>query len=211
MLPHHMLSRRGCLVALAAPLLAKDITEWTHDPPSKPSLWTLDGSTLTCPGKTVNLVSKAAHGDIDLSLDFLIPAGSNSGVYLHGLYEVQIIDTFGKTELNPGDSGGIYSRWIDGKTVGGSAPKVNAARKPGEWQSMRIKFRAPKFDAQGRKTANARFDSIVYNGQLIQENVEVDGGTRSHMAIPEAARNPLMLQGDHGQITFRHVNWKPLS
>ena len=66
-------------------------------------------------------------------------------------------------------------------------------------------FRAPRFDGGGRKTENARFIRVVHNGQVVQENVEVEGGTRSHMPIAEAARNPLMLQGDHGAVAYRNI------
>jgi hypothetical protein len=75
----------------------------------------------------------------------MIPQKSNSGVYVHGLYEVQILDSFGVASLGVHDCGAIYERWINGKGVGGSAPKRNASRAPGEWQSFLIGFRAPRF------------------------------------------------------------------
>jgi hypothetical protein len=141
----------------------------------------------------------------------MVSKGSNSGVYLHGLYEVQVFDSYGSTEkMTSSDSGGIYHRWIDNKGVGGSAPSRNASRRPGEWQSFQIWFRAPRFDAAGKKTANARFIRVLYNGLSIQENVDVDGGTRAHMAIPEAATNPIMLQGDHGPVAYRNIHIRPL-
>ena len=143
-------------------------------------------------------------------LEFLIPQGSNSGVYLQGLYEVQIFDSYGKEALSTSDGGAIYHRWIDGKPVAGSAPRVNASRPPGQWQSYHVWFRAPRFDASGNKTENAKFLKVVHNGVLIQENVDLEGGTRSHMQIPEAATNPLMLQGDHGPVAFRNIYIRPL-
>src|SRR5260221_8457702 len=91
------------------------------------------------------------------------------------------------------------------KGVGGSAPSRNASRRPGEWQSYQIWFRAPRFDSSGKKTENARFIRVLHNGLSVQNNVEVDGGTRSHMEIAEAALNPLMLQGDHGPVAFRNI------
>jgi hypothetical protein len=94
--------------------------------------------------------------------------------------------------------------------VGGSAPRVNANRRPGEWQSYQVWFQGPRFDGSGKKTANAKFLKVVQNGVSVQENVEVDGGTRAHMNIPEAATNPLMLQGDHGAVAFRNLYWRPL-
>ena len=84
-------------------------------------------------------------------------------------------------------------------------PRVNASRAPGEWQWLRIRFRAPRFDTSNRKTENARFLRVVLNGQVVQENVEVEGPTRAHMDLPEAAENPLMLQGDHGPVAYRNI------
>lgn len=161
--------------------------------------------------RTVNLVSDEKFGDVELYLEFMLARGSNSGVYLQGLYEVQIFDSWGSREtITSSDGGGIYHRWIDNHGVGGSAPRVNATRPPGEWQSYHIWFRAPRFDAAGKKIANAKFVRVLYNGLLIQENVEVDGPTRAAMDIPEAPLNPVMLQGDHGPVAFRNVYVRPL-
>jgi hypothetical protein len=112
--------------------------------------------------------------------------------------------------MTSADCGGIYKRWIDGRGVGGSAPKVNASRRPGEWQSFQIWFRAPRFDASGKKIENARFLRVLHNGLPVQEDVVVDGGTRSHMSIEEAALNPIMLQGDHGPVAYRNIHIRPL-
>jgi hypothetical protein len=161
-------------------------------------------------GRTVNLVTEMKHGDIELYVEFMVPRGSNSGVYLQGLYEVQVFDSWGEGAPQTSDCGSIYHRWIDEKPVGGSAAKVNASRQPGQWQSFHIWFRAPRFDAAGNKTANARFEKVLHNGILVQENVEVEGGTRAHMPIPEAALNPLMLQGDHGPVAFRNLHYRSL-
>ncbi len=162
-------------------------------------------------GRTVNLVTEEKFGDIELYLEFMLAKGSNSGVYLHGLYEVQIFDSWGSPEpLRTSDCGAIYHRWIDGKGVGGSPPLRNASRRPGEWQSFHIWFRAPRFDASGRKIENARFIRVLHNGLPVQVNVEVDGPTRAHMPIAEAPENPIMLQGDHGPVAFRSIYVRPL-
>ncbi|MFN3326266.1 MAG: DUF1080 domain-containing protein [Bryobacteraceae bacterium] len=163
-------------------------------------------------GRTANLVTAEKFGDVELYLEFMIGKGGNSGVYLHGLYEVQIFDSFGKAdpELTTSDGGAIYHRWIDEKGVGGSRPKQNACRQPGEWQSYQIWFRGPRFDGAGKKIENARFVRVLHNGRLVQDNVEVDGPTRAHMDLPEAAENPIMLQGDHGPVAFRNIHVRPL-
>ena len=111
-------------------------------------------------GRTKNIFSAFEHGDCELHVEFMIPKNSNSGVYLMGRYEVQILDSWGVTEVKHGDCGGIYQRWKDGKGYEGHPPRVNASRPPGEWQSFAIIFRAPRFDATGQKTANARFIKV---------------------------------------------------
>jgi hypothetical protein len=141
----------------------------------------------------------------------MLAKGSNSGVYMHSLYECQIFDSWGSTEpVTSSDGGGIYHRWINEKGVGGSAPSRNASRRPGEWQSYHIWFRAPRFDAAGKKTENAKYIRVVFNDLSVQNNVEVDGPTRAANNIPEAAENPIMLQGDHGPVAFRNIYWRPL-
>ena len=162
-------------------------------------------------GKTANLCSTRTFGDIELYLEFMLPKGSNSGVYLQGLYEMQILDTWATTEpLGSGDMGGIYHQWIDNRGVGGSAPRVNAARRPGEWQSYQAWFRAPRFDASGKKVQPARFLRVLLNGQMVQTDVDVAGPTRAALERPEGAEGPLMLQGDHGPIAYRNIHVRSL-
>lgn len=215
------------------PLLnGRDLTGW-HPQEGKPSEWfttrgvrfeRLLGPTrlFAVPGpgdrivngptgRTANLVTHEKFGDVELYLEFMLAKGSNSGVYLHGLYEIQIFDSWGSTEpMKTSDCGAVYHRWIDNRGVGGSPPRVNASRRPGEWQPFQIWFRAPRFDASGRKTENARFIRVLHNGILVQEEVEVDGPTRAHMPHPEAPLNPLMLQGDHGPVAYKDIYIRPL-
>jgi hypothetical protein len=169
------------------------------------------GRILNGNGRTANLVTDDKHGDIELYLEFMLSKGSNSGVYLQGLYEIQIFDSYGSdVAMKTSDGGAIYHRWINEQGVGGSAPKLNASRPAGQWQSYQVWFQAPRFDAAGKKTANARFLRVLYNAQLVQQDVEVEGPTRAHMPIGEAPQNPLMLQGDHGPVAFRNIYWRPL-
>lgn len=161
--------------------------------------------------RTMNLVTDRRFSDFELYVEFMLAKGSNSGVYHHGLYEVQIFDSYGSARpLRYSDGGGIYERWDHGKGFGGSAPRVNASRPPGQWEYFHTWFRGPRFDRAGTKTDNARFERVVYNGVTVQENVACDGPTRSGMKIPEAAENPLMLQGDHGPVAFRNLYFRPL-
>jgi Domain of Unknown Function (DUF1080) len=162
-------------------------------------------------GNTASLCTDRAFGDVELYLEFMLAKGSNSGVYLQGLYEIQIFDSWGSIEgVKTSDAGAIYHRWIDERGVGGSPPLVNAARRPGEWQSFQAWFRAPRFDAAGKKIESARFQRVLFNGQMVQKDIDIDGPTRAHLPIPEAAANPLMLQGDHGPVAFRNIYVRPL-
>ena len=155
-------------------------------------------------GRTKHLVTKAEHGDCRAHIEFMVPKGSNSGVYFQGRYEIQVLDSWGKKKVGSGDCGGIYERWKDGKGFEGTPPDVNASRPPGEWQTYDVWFRAPRFDKAGKKTANARFLKVIHNGKVVHENVEVTGPTRSALFDDEKPTGPLMLQGDHGPVAYRN-------
>jgi hypothetical protein len=158
-------------------------------------------------GRTVNLFSRLEHGDVEAHVEFLVPRGSNSGVYLQGRYEVQIFDSHGVAEPKHSDCGGIYQRWREAEKKGfeGRPPRVNASRPAGEWQTFDVVFRAPRFDGSGRKIENARFVRVVHNGVLVHENAEVTGPTRAAAWEDERATGPLKLQGDHGPVAYRNV------
>lgn len=161
-------------------------------------------------GHTKHLFTVLEHGDCELHVEFMVPKGSNSGVYLMGRYEVQVRDTWGVKEPKSSDCGGIYQRWKDGKGFEGHAPLVNASLPAGQWQEYDIYFRAPRFDKNEEKTANAKFLKVVQNGQVVQENVEVTGPTRAAAFQDEQPLGPLMLQGDHGPVAYRNVRIRPL-
>jgi hypothetical protein len=155
--------------------------------------------------KSGNLLSVLEHGDVEAHVEFAIPRASNSGLYFQGRYEIQILDSWGVDKAGYGDCGAIYQRWADGKGFEGHAPRVNASRPPGEWQSFDVVFRAPRFDAAGNKLANARFVKVVLNGQVLHENVEVTGPTRASPFQDEKPTGPFMLQGDHGPVAYRAI------
>jgi hypothetical protein len=169
-------------------------------------------------GHTDHLVSKLEHGDVKLHIEFMVPKGSNSGVYFQGRYEIQILDSWGVEVPTYTDCGGIYQRWrdepgIDDSERGfeGRSPRVNAAKKPGEWQSLDALFKAPLFDKGGNKVADAEFVRVELNGVLIHENEKVSGPTRSAISSDEQSFGPLMLQGDHGPVAYRNLRMEPLS
>lgn len=155
-----------------------------------------------------NLQSVAEYGDVDVSFDFMMASHSNSGFYLMGRYEVQLLDSWGVKNPGTGDCGGIYKRrrYENGKEIlwEGHAPRLNACLAPGLWQHLDISFQAPRFDAAGNKTANAKVLSIKMNGVTIQENVELTGPTGGPISETEAPMGPFMIQGDHGPVAFRN-------
>ncbi len=160
-----------------------------------------------------HLVTSGEYGDLTLELDFMMAKGSNSGVYLQGRYEVQLFDSWTAQRVSYSDCGGIYQRWDDARGKDqegfeGSAPLVNASRAPGLWQHLKVVFRAPRFDAQGKKISNARFDAVYLNGVLVQRGVSVTGPTRAALSPDERPMGPLMLQGDHGNVAFRDLSFR---
>ena len=166
-------------------------------------------------GHTRDLLSKREFGDVEVHVEFMVPRQSNSGIYLMGRYEVQVLDSHGvENSAYPGNQcGGIYPRWLDSRNVGGHAPRVNASKPAGHWQSFDLVFRAPRFDAAGRKIAHARFEKVVHNGVLIHEDVMVTGPTRAARFADEAnetLRGPIQLQGDHGPVAYRNLRVRPL-
>jgi hypothetical protein len=167
-------------------------------------------------GKTDNLITRQQWGDVEVQLEFMIPRKSNSGVKLEGVYEIQIYDSFGTTnKLTGADCGGVYPRGEPKPRYhhldDGIAPRVNAAKPAGQWQGLHIVFRAPRVDAGGKKTANARFEKVLLNGQLIHDQVELQHPTGNVWKDKENATGPLLLQADHGPVAFRNVRVRPLT
>ena len=154
-----------------------------------------------------NLISKRSYGDVDVSFDFMMARHSNSGFYLQGRYEVQLYDSWGVQAPTFSDCGGIFARrrWNPKEQLfEGVPPRMNACLAPGLWQHLEISFQAPRFDANGKKTANARLLKVVLNGALIHENLELTGPTGGPIDEKEAPAGPFMIQGDHGPVAFRN-------
>ncbi len=147
-------------------------------------------------GDSLDFYSEATFGDCTIELELMVPKNSNSGIYVMGEYEVQVLDSFGKTKMTMGDMGAIY---------GAAPPKLNACKAPGEWQHFVIEFVAPTFDAAGKKTSNATFTKVTLNGQVIQENAVMPKPTPGGVSGREAARGPIMFQGNHGPVAYRNI------
>ena len=193
--------------------------EWTtasevsQDPNNPKALAWKEGKGCVVNGKkgrTKHLVTEFEHGDVEVHVEFMVPKGSNSGVYFQGRYEIQVFDSWGKKKPQHSDCGGIYQRWKNRKGYEGRPPRVNASLEPGKWQTFDVIFKAPKFDADGKKTANAVFVKVVHNGKVVHENEELTGPTRSAMFNDEKPLGPIMFQGDHGPVAYRNITMKPL-
>jgi len=148
----------------------------------------------------VDLYTTAKFGDAVIDLEVMVPKGSNSGIYVMGEYEIQVLDSFGREKPGGGDMGAIY---------GAAPPRVNASKAPGEWQHYVIDYRAPRFDADGKKTANARMIKVTLNDQVIHEDVEMKSQTPGGVTGKESAAGPLMFQGNHGEVAYRNIKITP--
>jgi len=128
-------------------------------------------------------------------------AGEEIKKRTNGRYEIQVFDSYGKKEIGPGDLGSIYSVAV---------AKENAAKAPGEWQTLDVVFKAPRFEGD-KKTANAMFVLVKLNGKTIHENVDVPNSTGGALAGGEKPKGPLMFQGDHGIVAFRNIRVKEIA
>jgi sugar phosphate isomerase/epimerase len=186
------------------------------NPDNSRFLSTLPGSSVFvngADGRTKHLVSDEEFGDMRLHIEFLVPRGSNSGVYFMGRYEIQVRDSWGDDSHYPGNEcGGIYQRWDESrkdKGYEGRSPLFHAAAPPGQWQWFDVLFRAPRFNASSEKVKNALFEKVYHNGTLVHENFEVTGPTRSSMFEDEQLTGPIQLQGDHGPVAYRNIRVSP--
>ncbi|MCP3916010.1 MAG: DUF1080 domain-containing protein [bacterium] len=157
-------------------------------------------------GKPSHYVSKPVFGDAEFHVEFLLPQGGNSGVYVMGRYEVQLADSAGVRDPGFSDCGGVYK----GETWRGAGPAFNAFKGAGTWHDLDIRFRAPRFDADGKKTRNASFERVLLDGTAIHKDLEVPEPTLGPLFADEAATGPLLLQGDHGPVAYGNLRVKPL-
>ena len=152
-------------------------------------------------GASRDIYSKAKFGDCRIELQVMVPQGSNSGIYVMGEYEIQVLDSWGRQKMTGGDMGAVY---------GANPPRVNASKKPGQWQKYVIDFRAPKYDSSKRKTEKAELLKVKLNGQTLHENLVMKKETPGGVVGSEAPTGPLMFQGNHGPVAYRNIIVKPL-
>lgn len=191
---HHFEGKRApLLLSRKAPVWGEPVTlfdgktlkGWTLRDPKKKNGWAVVNGELAVvdPKDNADLVSERSFQDMKLHVEFNVDKKSNSGVYLRGRYEVQILDNpDAKMALDSHGCGAVYSR---------IAPKLDATKPAGEWQALDITF-------VGRQV------TVVLNGQTIVQDV-VEGITGGALSPWEGEPGPLMLQGDHGKVRFRNV------
>jgi hypothetical protein len=181
------------------------LEKWSS-PDGAPAKWRVADGAFEVVPRTGTLSTRDVFGDVQLHIEWMSPNPpkgrdqdrGNSGVFLMGKYEVQILDSYDSTTYADGQAGALYGQY---------PPLVNASRPPGEWQSYDIVFHRPRFDAAGKVLTPARF-TILHNGILVQDNAELVGPT-AHTTRPpyeaHADRLPITLQ-DHGHpVRFRNV------
>ena len=182
----------------------KDLSNWVQCGSEKPAKWKVENDYMQAGGGSI--CSKQGFKDSQLHVEFWLPLmkdahgqeRANSGIFLQDAYEIQILDSYG-LKSHAGDCGAIYSV---------APPMVNACRPPEQWQSFDIFFHAAKFDANGKKTADARM-SVMQNGVWIHEDVAVPHNTAGGGDGPSDAQ-PIQFQ-DHGcPVRFRNVWIRPL-
>lgn len=160
----------------------KDISGWKLREQSHGACWTVADGAMTNTPPCADIISDRTFADFKLHVEFNIVPKSNSGVYLRGRHEVQINDDVDRAT----DSlrmGGVY---------GFIRPAVNASGRPGEWQTYDI-------------TLVGRRVSVTLNGKKIVEDAEIPGITGGALESNEGQPGPIMLQGDHGKVSFRKI------
>ena len=150
-------------------------------------------------GRTVDLYTKYQHGDCELHIEFVVPQGSNSGIYFMTKYEIQILDSWGETDLTFGTCGGVYARWINEQSIGGTPPRINMSKPPGEWQTYDIVFKAPRFNQAGDKTDNAKFVKVIWNGEIWGNCTRECRNRRPHTCRYTRRRNNQSTINDTGR------------
>ena len=188
-----------------------DLSQWRDSQGGK-TKWKNENGILVSSKKTGNIYTKKEYGDCQLHLEWAIPKDTNgegqgrgnSGVYLMGLFEIQILDTLKNATYADGMAGSIYGQY---------PPLANAARGLGEWQSYDIVFHRPRFNPDGSIKSRARITAL-HNGVLTQDNAEILGPTKwiKHLEYSKnMVKGPLALQ-QHGDVVhFRNIWIRDLS
>lgn len=181
-----------------------DLSRWTTD--AEEEQWKVFGKSMTVVPGTGSIRTKQSFGDVQLHLEWRAPRKiegdgqerGNSGVYLMGLYEVQVLDSYDNETYYNGQAASVYKQYI---------PLVNVCRKPGKWQVYDIIFTAPRFNPDKTLAAPA-YITVFHNGVLVQNHVELKGPTE-YNGKPNyrfhKEKLPLMLQDHSNPVSYRNI------
>lgn len=186
-----------------------DLSGWVSNKDGSPAAWKVENGYMEVVPKTGDIRTVAEFGDCQLHLEFACPAEvkgesqgrGNSGVFLAGLYEIQVLDCFDNPTYADGTTGAIYGQY---------PPLVNACRPPGEWQTYDIIWENPVFE--GDTLVKPAFVTVLFNGVLLHHRQETMGATGHRNLSSYQVHNggPLKLQ-DHGDLVrFRNIWYRPL-
>jgi hypothetical protein len=183
----------------------KDLSAWL-DKNNQPAKWSLENNAMTVAKGTGDIHTEKKFGSCQLHIEWRTPeevvgesqGRGNSGIFLMGRYELQVLDSYNNRTYSNGQAGSIYKQHI---------PLVNASRKPGEWQTYDVIFTAPSFNTDGSVQSPARI-TVLHNGVLVQNNVEIKGST-AYIGKPaytkHGEKESLSLQ-DHGNpVSYRNI------
>lgn len=183
----------------------KNSDEWVMANDGSPLQWEVSDGAMTVKPRTGGIRTKRDFGDFQLHIEWRTPSKvegdgqgrGNSGIFLQNRYELQVLDSYNNRTYSNGQAGSIYKQHM---------PLVNASRPPGEWQSYDVIYTAPRFNADGIRTAPARV-TVLHNGVLIQHNTAILGTTEFRQMPQNVAHGkaPLMLQDHSNPVSYRNI------
>lgn len=189
----------------------RDLSQWVQHGTGAnaaallPPRWPVHDGYFETGARSGSLYTRESFGDVQLHIEWAAPAvvtgnsqgRGNSGIYLMGLYEVQVLDSFENQTYADGQAGALYGQW---------PPLANVARRPGEWQTYDIVFEAPRFE-RGKMVTPA-FQTVFWNGVVVHNRKELMGPTVYRNVatyVPHEAARPLMLQDHSNPVRYRNI------
>lgn len=181
-----------------------DLSQWVNEKGTE-AKWDIEDGILYTTPKQSDIFTKESFGDCQIHLEWMIPIGTtgvaqkrgNSGIYIQGLYEVQILDSYNNKCYVNGQAGSIYKQY---------APLVNACQKQGEWNTYDIIFTAPTFKEDGSLKSQAKI-TVLHNGVLVQNDAILMGPTEFNKIPRYSAHGdrPIKIQDHHNRVGFRNI------